>query len=125
METYLMNSVAVISEGTQIALLPKATVILNLDRIEVNVDELPLSSENIGLLRLACNETLKELTVIGNIDNKTLKIKRAFINSLTFCAEIGKAPYLKDIYILGLSAEWGVKNDSLREHNVQSKIESL
>lgn len=107
MEIYQIYNVTISSEEKKIASLSQATVIFDLSRIEVIVDELPLSNENIGLLRLICDEAQKELTIIGTTsDQKILKITKAMLNSLTFCAEVGKPIHLKGVSIIGFQAEW-------------------
>jgi len=105
-ETYTLRNVLIKANGNQIASLPEAVVNLDLDRIEVTVDEVPLSSDTMGLLNLESSETHKEIEVSGRVDSKTLVIKKAVLNGLTFDAKRGEIVWLRDISIMGLAAEW-------------------
>jgi hypothetical protein len=104
MEKHTVEKVAITIDDKQIASLPEAIVILNIDEIEVTVNEVLLSNETMGLLGLL--GTQKEFTIRGYEGEKSITVEKAKINSLTFDAKKGEPVLLKDISILGLHARW-------------------
>ena len=105
-----MRNVWIKVEGKQIASLPEAVANLSINRIEVIIDEVFLSNETIGLLKLGFDQKPKEFDIGGRVNDRILIVEKAIVDRLTFDATRGEAVLLRNILIRGLQARWDFEN---------------
>lgn len=106
MESYTIRNAQLLINGEQIAVLPEAIFIIDLGKIEVMVDEVILTADSIGILKLFSEKEPKSFNIRGKVDDKTLVIEKAMIYRLNLTFNTGESVLLKNILIRGLNAKW-------------------
>jgi hypothetical protein len=108
MEKHVLKEINIKLNGKSLALLDQAIINLDLNLVEVIVDDILLTPQNMALLSLASTERDKELEITGKVEDKSLLIKNVYLGTLSFGQTKGEPPHLKDILFWGSSVVWKI-----------------
>jgi hypothetical protein len=108
MEKHVLKEINIKLNGKNLASLDQAIINLDLNLVEVILDDILLTPQNMVLISLASTERGKELEITGKVEGKSISVKNAYLKTLSFDQTKGEAPHLKDILFWGSSVIWEV-----------------